>query len=176
MCFSFVFLHVQCILDFPASTLLCVLADSGFGSPLSLIFRYSDFCLYFDYDFCLALIKPLFHFHHCVHLGPSLSPSTHTHNISTVCRWAQPPISTNRRSEDSFAQYFSEMPWVAVPYTDEGRRSRLNRLYGIQGVFSLDPWRKERHRVQLLSWEEINSLLCSVVLYYTGVYGHAKCL
>lgn len=38
-----------------------------------------------------------------------------------------------RRSEDSFKQYFSEMPWLAVPYTDEARRSRLNRLYGIQG-------------------------------------------
>lgn len=37
------------------------------------------------------------------------------------------------RSEDSFKQYFSEMPWLAVPYTDEARRSRLNRLYGIQG-------------------------------------------
>ncbi|XP_064159708.1 nucleoredoxin-like isoform X1 [Anguilla rostrata] len=41
------------------------------------------------------------------------------------------------RSEDSFKQYFSEMPWVAVPYTDEGRRSRLNRLYGIQGIPTL---------------------------------------
>lgn len=39
------------------------------------------------------------------------------------------------RSEDSFTQYFSEMPWLAVPYTDEARRSRLNRLYGIQGVY-----------------------------------------
>lgn len=37
------------------------------------------------------------------------------------------------RSEESFKQYFSEMPWVAVPYSDEARRSRLNRLYGIQG-------------------------------------------
>nr|XP_026244576.1 nucleoredoxin isoform X2 [Urocitellus parryii] len=36
------------------------------------------------------------------------------------------------RSEESFKQYFSEMPWLAVPYTDEARRSRLNRLYGIQ--------------------------------------------
>lgn len=38
------------------------------------------------------------------------------------------------RSEDSFKQYFSEMPWLAVPYADEARRSRLNRLYGIQGM------------------------------------------
>ncbi|GLD59080.1 nucleoredoxin isoform X1, partial [Lates japonicus] len=36
------------------------------------------------------------------------------------------------RSEESFKQYFSEMPWLAVPYSDEARRSRLNRLYGIQ--------------------------------------------
>eukprot|EP00062_Callorhinchus_milii_P015298 gi/632965405/ref/XP_007898874.1/ PREDICTED: nucleoredoxin [Callorhinchus milii] len=41
------------------------------------------------------------------------------------------------RSEDSFKQYFSEMPWVAVPYTDEARRSRVNRLYGIQGIPTL---------------------------------------
>lgn len=42
-------------------------------------------------------------------------------------------MSPLHRSEDSFKQYFSEMPWVAVPYADEARRSRLNRLYGIQG-------------------------------------------
>lgn len=40
---------------------------------------------------------------------------------------------TSCRSEESFKQYFSEMPWLAVPYSDEARRSRLNRLYGIQG-------------------------------------------
>ncbi|XP_070399664.1 nucleoredoxin isoform X1 [Nothobranchius furzeri] len=41
------------------------------------------------------------------------------------------------RSEDSFKQYFSEMPWLAVPYSDEARRSRLNRLFGIQGIPTL---------------------------------------
>ncbi|XP_034995850.1 nucleoredoxin [Zootoca vivipara] len=41
------------------------------------------------------------------------------------------------RSEDSFKQYFSEMPWLAVPYDDDARRSRLNRLYGIQGIPTL---------------------------------------
>ncbi|XP_048840562.1 nucleoredoxin-like [Brienomyrus brachyistius] len=41
------------------------------------------------------------------------------------------------RSEDSFTQYLSEMPWVAVPYSDKARRSRLNRLYGIQGIPTL---------------------------------------
>uniref|UniRef100_A0A3Q2DB49 Nucleoredoxin n=3 Tax=Cyprinodon variegatus TaxID=28743 RepID=A0A3Q2DB49_CYPVA len=41
------------------------------------------------------------------------------------------------RSEESFKQYFSEMPWLAIPYSDEARRSRLNRLYGIQGIPTL---------------------------------------
>ncbi|XP_072325941.1 nucleoredoxin isoform X2 [Scyliorhinus torazame] len=41
------------------------------------------------------------------------------------------------RSEDSYKQYFSEMPWEAVPYTDEARRSRLNWHYGIQGIPTL---------------------------------------
>ncbi|XP_039177173.1 nucleoredoxin [Crotalus tigris] len=41
------------------------------------------------------------------------------------------------RSEESFKQYFSEMPWLSIPYADEGRRSRLNRLYGIQGIPTL---------------------------------------
>ncbi|XP_037843797.1 nucleoredoxin isoform X2 [Chlorocebus sabaeus] len=56
------------------------------------------------------------------------------------------------RSEESFKQYFSEMPWLAVPYTDEARRSRLNRLYGIQGAVRTPAasmaWQKEQQLLQ----------------------------
>ncbi|XP_059511216.1 nucleoredoxin [Stegostoma tigrinum] len=41
------------------------------------------------------------------------------------------------RSEESFKQYFNEMPWLAVPYTDEARRSRLNWNFSIQGIPTL---------------------------------------
>ncbi|EPQ02770.1 Nucleoredoxin [Myotis brandtii] len=64
------------------------------------------------------------------------------------------------RSEDSFKQYFSEMPWLAVPYTDEARRSRLNRLYGIQGIptlIVLDPQGEvitRQGRVEVLNDED----------------------
>ncbi|EQB78281.1 nucleoredoxin [Camelus ferus] len=63
-------------------------------------------------------------------------------------------------SEDSFKQYFSEMPWLAVPYTDEARRSRLNRLYGIQGIptlIVLDPQGEvitRQGRVEVLNDED----------------------
>ncbi|XP_078228424.1 nucleoredoxin isoform X3 [Callithrix jacchus] len=64
------------------------------------------------------------------------------------------------RSEESFKQYFSEMPWLAVPYTDEARRSRLNRLYGIQGIptlIMLDPQGEvitRQGRVEVLNDED----------------------
>uniref|UniRef100_A0A671TLT3 Thioredoxin-like fold domain-containing protein n=1 Tax=Sparus aurata TaxID=8175 RepID=A0A671TLT3_SPAAU len=51
------------------------------------------------------------------------------------------------RSEESFKQYFSEMPWLAVPYPDEARRSRLNRLYGIQGIPTLILLDAEGHMI-----------------------------
>ncbi|TNN01685.1 hypothetical protein fugu_011067 [Takifugu bimaculatus] len=51
------------------------------------------------------------------------------------------------RSEESFKQYFSEMPWLAVPYSDEARRSRLNRLYGIQGIPTLILLDAEGHMI-----------------------------
>uniref|UniRef100_A0A8C4I9E2 Nucleoredoxin n=1 Tax=Dicentrarchus labrax TaxID=13489 RepID=A0A8C4I9E2_DICLA len=50
-------------------------------------------------------------------------------------------------SEESFKQYFSEMPWLAVPYPDEARRSRLNRLYGIQGIPTLILLDAEGHMI-----------------------------
>uniref|UniRef100_A0A3B3SRK0 Thioredoxin-like fold domain-containing protein n=1 Tax=Paramormyrops kingsleyae TaxID=1676925 RepID=A0A3B3SRK0_9TELE len=57
--------------------------------------------------------------------------------VAAVCGSPRSSHSHACVSEDSFTQYLSEMPWVAVPYSDKARRSRLNRLYGIQGIPTL---------------------------------------
>ena len=60
MCSSPSLLSVICISDFPVLTLVRVLTDSALGSPLGLTSRYSDLCLYFDYDFCSVPIHSCF--------------------------------------------------------------------------------------------------------------------
>ncbi|CAL1276976.1 unnamed protein product [Larinioides sclopetarius] len=38
------------------------------------------------------------------------------------------------RSEESFVKYFSTMPWLAVPYSEEKTRKDLPHLYGVGGI------------------------------------------
>ncbi|GFU61415.1 nucleoredoxin, partial [Nephila pilipes] len=38
------------------------------------------------------------------------------------------------RSEESFVKYFSKMPWLAVPYSEEKTRKELAHLYGVGGI------------------------------------------
>lgn len=37
------------------------------------------------------------------------------------------------RSEESFKQHFANMPWPAVPYSEEKCRKELAHLYGVGG-------------------------------------------
>ena len=70
LCVSF-FFNVKHYSDFPALTLICVLADSVSGSPLHLTCRVSDPCLCLTLISACSLNKSLFHSHFPVHLGPS---------------------------------------------------------------------------------------------------------
>ncbi|KAK9117164.1 hypothetical protein Sjap_016111 [Stephania japonica] len=38
------------------------------------------------------------------------------------------------RDEDSFNDYFSKMPWLAVPFSDAEARDRLNALFEVNGI------------------------------------------
>lgn len=80
-------------------------------------------------------------------------------------------LSLSSRSEESFKQYFSEMPWLAVPYSDEARRSRLNRLYGIQGeILHSCSGRKTRTRAQLSPASPLPPHRESSFLFVRGVF------
>lgn len=36
--------------------------------------------------------------------------------------------------DESFAGYFSKMPWLAIPYSDSETRDRLDELFGVRGI------------------------------------------
>ncbi|CAB1348986.1 unnamed protein product [Coregonus sp. 'balchen'] len=54
---------------------------------------------------------------------------------------------SGQKFEMVFVSADSEMPWLAVPYSDEARRSRLNRLFGIQGIPTLILLDAEGHMI-----------------------------
>eukprot|EP00002_Diphylleia_rotans_P006951 TRINITY_DN163_c0_g1_i1.p1 TRINITY_DN163_c0_g1~~TRINITY_DN163_c0_g1_i1.p1 ORF type:complete len:393 (+),score=88.99 TRINITY_DN163_c0_g1_i1:114-1292(+) len=41
---------------------------------------------------------------------------------------------TGDNSEEEFAEYFGEMPWLAIPYDDEERKGALNRIFEVEGI------------------------------------------
>lgn len=36
--------------------------------------------------------------------------------------------------EDSFNEYFSKMPWLAIPFSDSDTRENLNKLFKVKGI------------------------------------------
>eukprot|EP01054_Gregarina_sp_Poly1_P006427 Gregarina_sp_Poly_1__6426@NODE_3433_length_1099_cov_268_813953_g236_i2_p1_GENE_NODE_3433_length_1099_cov_268_813953_g236_i2NODE_3433_length_1099_cov_268_813953_g236_i2_p1_ORF_typecomplete_len306_score25_87Thioredoxin_8/PF13905_6/3_9e27PUB/PF09409_10/1_2e15AhpCTSA/PF00578_21/1_3e08Thioredoxin/PF00085_20/2_8e07Thioredoxin/PF00085_20/3_5e03Redoxin/PF08534_10/9_1e08Thioredoxin_2/PF13098_6/1_7e05Thioredoxin_9/PF14595_6/0_00027Thioredoxin_9/PF14595_6/2_6e03TraF/PF13728_6/0_00038DnaGprimase_HBD/PF16730 len=46
-------------------------------------------------------------------------------------------FGTNDRSAVEFQQYYSQMPWKAIPYMDKVRVQTLMTIYGIRGIPSL---------------------------------------
>lgn len=41
------------------------------------------------------------------------------------------------RDEESFKDYFSKMPWLAIPFTDLETRKRLRELFKVRGIPNL---------------------------------------
>lgn len=38
------------------------------------------------------------------------------------------------RDENSFGDYFSKMPWLAIPFSDSETKKRLNELFKVRGI------------------------------------------
>ncbi|CAF2100123.1 unnamed protein product [Rotaria magnacalcarata] len=45
-------------------------------------------------------------------------------------------VSCNENSE-SFDEYFKEMPWKALPFSDRDRSTQLGEKYGVEGIPAL---------------------------------------
>ena len=41
------------------------------------------------------------------------------------------------RDEHSFDEYFAEMPWASLPYSDRASKERLSSKFGVQGIPTL---------------------------------------
>merc|ERR1711988_658254 len=41
------------------------------------------------------------------------------------------------RDEHSFKEYFGEMPWLALPYSDRAAKEKLSKIFGVEGIPSL---------------------------------------
>lgn len=41
------------------------------------------------------------------------------------------------RDDESFTAYFSKMPWLAIPFPDQGARKRLKELFKVRGIPNL---------------------------------------
>jgi nucleoredoxin len=41
------------------------------------------------------------------------------------------------RDEDSFKEYFKEMPWLALNYSDQKRKQQLSTMFGVSGIPAL---------------------------------------
>jgi nucleoredoxin len=41
------------------------------------------------------------------------------------------------RDEESFGEYFGEMPWLALPFSERGRKADLSSRFGVEGIPTL---------------------------------------
>ena len=46
-------------------------------------------------------------------------------------------FASDDRDEASFEEYFSEMPWLALPYGDRQTKAKLSELFDVRGIPSL---------------------------------------
>jgi nucleoredoxin len=56
-------------------------------------------------------------------------------------QWKQKGIEVVFVSSDndtnSFREYYNDMPWLAIPYEDDRKRSELSQKFGISGIPAL---------------------------------------
>jgi len=43
-------------------------------------------------------------------------------------------FASSDRDEAAFQEYFGEMPWLALPYSDRGAKEKLSKFFGVQGI------------------------------------------
>eukprot|EP00441_Pelagodinium_beii_P000429 CAMPEP_0197703390 /NCGR_PEP_ID=MMETSP1338-20131121/125414_1 /TAXON_ID=43686 ORGANISM="Pelagodinium beii, Strain RCC1491" /NCGR_SAMPLE_ID=MMETSP1338 /ASSEMBLY_ACC=CAM_ASM_000754 /LENGTH=299 /DNA_ID=CAMNT_0043287285 /DNA_START=83 /DNA_END=982 /DNA_ORIENTATION=+ len=59
------------------------------------------------------------------------------YNASAAAKSVEIVFVSSDRDEAAFSDYYSEMPWLAVPFEDRDRKASLSAKYGVRGIPSL---------------------------------------
>eukprot|EP00294_Goniomonas_avonlea_P008757 CAMPEP_0114555932 /NCGR_PEP_ID=MMETSP0114-20121206/9011_1 /TAXON_ID=31324 /ORGANISM="Goniomonas sp, Strain m" /LENGTH=418 /DNA_ID=CAMNT_0001741087 /DNA_START=21 /DNA_END=1277 /DNA_ORIENTATION=+ len=43
-------------------------------------------------------------------------------------------FASSDKNEEEFGEYFAEMPWLAVPFSDRARKGALSKLFSVEGI------------------------------------------
>lgn len=43
-------------------------------------------------------------------------------------------FASSDRSQDDFAEYFAEMPWIALPFAERKKKEQLSSMFGVNGI------------------------------------------
>ncbi|CAL1276977.1 unnamed protein product [Larinioides sclopetarius] len=108
--------------DHPVIKLLgdTLLTQSGSIQTNSVIEEGKYFGLYYSAQWCPS----------CIAFTPEL---IQFYKVQKMGKNFEIIFISSDRSEESFVKYFSTMPWLAVPYSEEKTRKDLPHLYGVGG-------------------------------------------
>lgn len=102
-----------------------ILGDSfvnGAGETVSRSSIKGPYGIYFSASWCPP----------CHAFTPKLA-ETYKH-LKSIGKDFEIIFSSSDQDEESFKEYFAEMPWLAIPYADRKRDSALSQYFNVEGI------------------------------------------
>eukprot|EP00756_Hemistasia_phaeocysticola_P042771 Hpha_TRINITY_DN16987_c0_g1::TRINITY_DN16987_c0_g1_i1::g.56334::m.56334/K17609/NXN; nucleoredoxin len=101
-----------------------LLTKHGLQNTGDVLAGKEHICIYFSAHWCppCRAFTP-----HAAKVYSSAGPAS---NIEVI-------FVSSDSDQSGFDEYYSEMPWVAVPFADRARKDQLNSKFGVSGIPSM---------------------------------------